>query len=174
MPTDEVSATAPGAGSPAMGVGTSCAGYDQRAQGGPVREPAGGDDELADQLRAHRVERVGALEGEDHCPRDGGRIVQQTLEFSVDRLLAQPAGARAMLLAPWMRARPAVLRDEIAGLRPGEALVHAFTVPVGMPVFRRCGGSATAAGGRSTTSPTTPRAGSRPSTPAGLPTRTTR
>ena len=40
------------------------AGHDQAAQRRPVGEPGRGDAELADQLRAHRVERVGAVEGQ--------------------------------------------------------------------------------------------------------------
>jgi excinuclease ABC subunit A len=85
---------------------------EQRTAGGSPRSTIATVTEIADYARL-----LWALDGEDHCPKDGGRIVQQTLDFSVEKLLAQPVGSRAMLLAPWMRARPAVLRDEIAGLR---------------------------------------------------------
>ena len=44
--------------------GLAGAGDDQRPQRGPVGEPGEGDGELADHLRAHRVEGVGAVEGE--------------------------------------------------------------------------------------------------------------
>jgi excinuclease ABC subunit A len=85
---------------------------EQRTAGGSPRSTVATVTEIADYARL-----LWALDGVAHCPNDGGRIVRQTLEASVDRLVELPAGTKAMLLAPWMTARPAVLRDEIPGLR---------------------------------------------------------
>ncbi len=85
---------------------------EQRTAGGSPRSTIATVTEIADYSRL-----LWALEGVAHCPKDGGRIVRQTLESSVERLMALPAGTRIVLLAPWMTARPAVLRDEIEGLR---------------------------------------------------------
>ena len=84
---------------------------EQRTAGANPRSTIGTVTEIADYARL-----LWALEGEMHCPKDGGRVVQQTLDSAVERLLEEPAGTRAVLLAPWMRARPSVLRDEISGL----------------------------------------------------------
>lgn len=85
---------------------------EQRTAGGSPRSTIATVTEIADYARL-----LWALDGVAYCPNDGGRIVQQTLDSSVGKLLALPAGTRAMLLAPWMTARPAVLRNEIDGLR---------------------------------------------------------
>ncbi|HVU24387.1 MAG TPA: excinuclease ABC subunit UvrA [Opitutus sp.] len=58
-----------------------------------------------------------ALVGEQYCPKDGGRVVQRSLDDNVGRVLAECAGERVMLLAPAMQARPSVLRDELPRLR---------------------------------------------------------
>ena len=85
---------------------------EQRTAGGSPRSTIATVTEIADYARL-----LWALDGVAYCPKDGARIVQQTLDSSVEKLLALPTGTRAMLLAPWMTARPAVLRDEIEGLR---------------------------------------------------------
>jgi excinuclease ABC subunit A len=58
-----------------------------------------------------------ALAGEQRCPRDGGRVVRRSLDDNVNRILAECAGERIMLLAPVLRVRPSVLRDELPRLR---------------------------------------------------------
>jgi len=58
-----------------------------------------------------------SLCGEAHCPRDGGRIIQQTLDDGLERILREPEGSRLMILAPYMRAKTSVLRNEIPHLR---------------------------------------------------------
>jgi len=58
-----------------------------------------------------------ALAGEQYCPKDGGRIVQRSLDDNVQRVLTECAGERIMLLAPFMRAKPSVLREELPRLR---------------------------------------------------------
>jgi excinuclease ABC subunit A len=58
-----------------------------------------------------------ALAGESRCPRDGGRILQRSLDDNVALVLGQCAGERIILLAPYMRAKPSVLRNELPRLR---------------------------------------------------------
>jgi excinuclease ABC subunit A len=58
-----------------------------------------------------------ALCGEQFCPKDGGRIVQRSLDDNVQRVLTECAGERVMLLAPFMHAKPSVLREELPRLR---------------------------------------------------------
>ena len=58
-----------------------------------------------------------ALGGEQRCPQDGGRVVQRSLDDNVARVLAACAGERVMLLAPCLRAKPSVLREELPRLR---------------------------------------------------------
>ncbi|MSU24647.1 MAG: excinuclease ABC subunit A [Opitutus sp.] len=58
-----------------------------------------------------------ALGGEQRCPKDGGRVVQRSLADNVQRLLTECAGERVLLLAPFMRAKASVLRDELPRLR---------------------------------------------------------
>jgi excinuclease ABC subunit A len=58
-----------------------------------------------------------ALAGDQRCPKDGGRVVRRSLDDNVNRILAQCAGERMMLLAPVLRAKPSVLRDELPRLR---------------------------------------------------------
>jgi excinuclease ABC subunit A len=67
--------------------------------------------ELADYARL-----VWALRGQPHCPRDGAPVRRFTLEDCLQRICAEPAGARLQILAPYMRSRPAVLRDELPHL----------------------------------------------------------
>ena len=54
---------------------------------------------------------------EQHCPKDGGRVVQRSLDDNVRRVLTECPGERVMLLAPFMTAKPSVLRDELPRLR---------------------------------------------------------
>ncbi|HXN34528.1 MAG TPA: excinuclease ABC subunit A, partial [Opitutaceae bacterium] len=58
-----------------------------------------------------------ALAGDQRCPKDGGRVVRRSLDDNVNRVLAECPGERVMLLAPVLRARPSVLRDELPRLR---------------------------------------------------------
>jgi excinuclease ABC subunit A len=58
-----------------------------------------------------------AIAGEQRCPKDGGRVVRRSLDDNVDRVLAECAGRRIMILAPVLRAKPSVLRDELPRLR---------------------------------------------------------
>ncbi|HXQ79835.1 MAG TPA: excinuclease ABC subunit UvrA [Opitutaceae bacterium] len=58
-----------------------------------------------------------AIAGEQRCPKDGGPVVQRSLDDNVNRVLEACAGERVMLLAPVMRAKPSVLRGELPRLR---------------------------------------------------------
>ena len=58
-----------------------------------------------------------ALRGEQVCPKDGGRVLQRSLDDNVQHVLTQCAGQRIQLLAPALVAKPSVLRDELPRLR---------------------------------------------------------
>lgn len=58
-----------------------------------------------------------AMGGEPHCPRDGGRIVQQSLDDGIARIYAAAEGRRVMVLAPYMVARSSVLSNEVGHLK---------------------------------------------------------
>src|SRR5882724_3413462 len=85
---------------------------EQRTGGGSPRSTVATVTEIADYARL-----LWALCGEQRCPKDGGRVMQQSLDDCIARVLLEAAGERIILLAPWMTAKPAVLRDEIATLR---------------------------------------------------------
>ncbi len=85
---------------------------EQRTGGGSPRTTVATVTELADYARL-----LWALQGVPFCPRDGGRVEPHSLDDCVERVLREAPGERVVLLAPWMRAKPAVLRDELPGLR---------------------------------------------------------
>ena len=68
--------------------------------------------EIADYARL-----LWAHAGEAFCPKDGGRIVQQTLDDGVKRLFREAEGGRLLLLAPYMTAKGSVLSEEVPHLR---------------------------------------------------------
>jgi len=85
---------------------------EQRTGGDSPRSTIATVTEIADYARL-----LWALKGEQRCPKDGGRVIQHTLDECVERLLATAPGQRAMLLAPVLTAKAAVLRDELPRLR---------------------------------------------------------
>ena len=85
---------------------------EQRTGAGGPRSTIATATEIADYAQL-----LWALAGTPHCPKDGGRVVQRSLDDNVQRVLAACAGERVMLLAPFMRAKPSVLRDELPRLR---------------------------------------------------------
>src|SRR5882724_13149054 len=85
---------------------------EQRTGAGGPRSTIATATEIADYAQL-----LWALVGEQRCPKDGGRVVQRSLDDNVQRVLTECAGERVMLLAPFMRAKPSVLRDELPRLR---------------------------------------------------------
>jgi len=85
---------------------------EQRTGAGGPRSTIATATEIADYAQL-----LWALAGEQGCPKDGGRVVQRSLDDNVQRVLAACANERVMLLAPFMRAKPSVLRDELPRLR---------------------------------------------------------
>ncbi|HXA80645.1 MAG TPA: excinuclease ABC subunit A, partial [Opitutaceae bacterium] len=85
---------------------------EQREGGGSPRSTIATATEIADYAQL-----LWALGGEQRCPKDGGRIVQRSLDDNVQRILTECAGERIMLLAPALCAKPSVLRDELPRLR---------------------------------------------------------
>lgn len=85
---------------------------EQRTGGGSPRSTVATVTEVADYARL-----LWALCGEQRCPKDGGRVEKRSLDDCVAQLLRDAPGERAIILAPWMTAKPAVLRDELPRLR---------------------------------------------------------
>jgi len=85
---------------------------EQRTGGSSPRSTIATVTEIADYAQL-----LWALAGEARCPKDGGRVLRRSLDDNVGRVLAECAGERIMLLAPFMRAKPSVLRDELPRLR---------------------------------------------------------
>jgi excinuclease ABC, A subunit len=85
---------------------------EQRTGNGSPRSTIATVTEIADYARL-----LWAIHGEQRCPKDGGRVVQRSLDDNVQHVLTACAGERIMLLAPVLRARPSVLRDELPRLR---------------------------------------------------------
>ncbi len=85
---------------------------EQRSGAGGPRSTIATATEIADYARL-----LWALAGEQRCPKDGGRVIRRSLDDNVQRLLTACAGQRLMLLAPLLRAKPSVLRDELPRLR---------------------------------------------------------
>lgn len=85
---------------------------EQRESGASPRTTVATETEIADYARL-----LWLILGEQFCPKDGGRIVANTLDACVDRILALPAGTRVMILAPVLKAKVSVLREELMRLR---------------------------------------------------------
>ncbi len=85
---------------------------EQREGAGSPRSTVATVTEIADYARL-----LWSLWGEQICPNDGGKVRRHSLEDSVERLLSLPHGSRVILAAPFLKAKSAVLRDEVTGLR---------------------------------------------------------
>ncbi|MDE3084417.1 MAG: excinuclease ABC subunit A, partial [Verrucomicrobiota bacterium] len=85
---------------------------EQREGGGLLRSTIATVTEIADYARL-----LWAFSGEQRCPKDGGRIVQRTLDDNIQRVLTECAGERIMLLAPGLPVKSSVLREELPRLR---------------------------------------------------------
>jgi excinuclease ABC subunit A len=85
---------------------------EQRTGGGSPRSTVATVTEVADYARL-----LWALCGEQRCPKDGGRVEKRSLDDCLNQLFLTAPAERAVLLAPWMSAKPSVLRDELPRLR---------------------------------------------------------
>lgn len=85
---------------------------EQRTGGTSPRSTIATVTEIADYAQL-----LWALCGEQRCPKDGGRVVQRSLDDNVQHVLTQCPGERIQLLAPVLLAKPSVLRDELPRLR---------------------------------------------------------
>ena len=85
---------------------------EQRIGGTSPRTTIATVTEIADYARL-----LWALSAKAHCPKDGGLVKQRSLDDNVEFVLSQCLGRKVILMAPFMTAKPAVLRDEIPRLR---------------------------------------------------------
>ena len=85
---------------------------EQRTGGGSPRSTVATVTEVADYARL-----LWAFCGEQRCPKDGGLVEKRSLDDSINQLFRDAPGERAVLLAPCMRAKPSVLREELPRLR---------------------------------------------------------
>ncbi|WP_309017574.1 excinuclease ABC subunit UvrA [Pelagicoccus sp. SDUM812003] len=85
---------------------------EQRASNASPRSTIATVTEIADYARLLWV-----IRGEQRCPKDGGLITRQTLDDAVDQVLSLPERSRAMVLAPHMKAKAAVVKEELPRLR---------------------------------------------------------
>lgn len=85
---------------------------EQRTGGGSPRSTVATVTEVADYARL-----LWALCGEQRCPKDGGRVEKRSLDDCLAQLFRDAPGERAIIAAPWMKAKPSVLRDELPRLR---------------------------------------------------------
>ncbi|MCF7686759.1 MAG: excinuclease ABC subunit UvrA [Cephaloticoccus sp.] len=85
---------------------------EQRTGGSSPRSTIASVTEVADYARL-----LWALAGEQLCPKDGGRVIRRSLDDNIEHVLTTCPGERIMLLAPFMTAKPSVLRDELPRIR---------------------------------------------------------
>lgn len=79
--------------------------------GGNPRSTVATVTEIADFARV-----LWAVCGTAYCPKDGGRIERRSLDDCIARIFSEPEGSRLMICAPWMEAKPAILREELPRL----------------------------------------------------------
>jgi excinuclease ABC subunit A len=86
---------------------------EQRSGGGAnPRSTVATVTEVADYARV-----LWAVCGTAYCPDDGGLIERRSMDDCLTRVFAEPEGSRLMILAPWMTAKPAILREELPRLQ---------------------------------------------------------
>jgi excinuclease ABC subunit A len=85
---------------------------EQRTGTGSPRSTVATVTEVADYARL-----LWALCGEQRCPKDGGRVQKRSLDDCIAQLFRDAPAERAVFLAPFMRAKPSVLREELPRLR---------------------------------------------------------
>lgn len=86
---------------------------EQRTGGGSSpRSTVATVSEIADYARV-----LWAVCGQAYCPKDGGIIERRSLDDCLNRIFKEPEGSRITLLAPWLKAKPAVMREELPRLQ---------------------------------------------------------
>ena len=80
--------------------------------GGNPRSTVATVTEIADFARV-----LWAVCGTPYCPKDGGIIERRSMDDCLTRIYTEPEGSRLMILAPWMTAKPAILREELPRLQ---------------------------------------------------------
>lgn len=80
--------------------------------GGNPRSTVATITEIADFARV-----LWAVCGTAYCPKDGARIERRSMDDCLTRVFAEPEGSRMMIVAPWMTAKPAILREELPRLQ---------------------------------------------------------
>lgn len=80
--------------------------------GGNPRSTVATVTEIADFARV-----LWAVCGTPYCPKDGGLIERRSMDDCLKRIYAEPEGSRLMILAPWLTAKPAILREELPRLQ---------------------------------------------------------
>lgn len=80
--------------------------------GGNPRSTVATVTEIADFARV-----LWAVCGTPYCPKDGGIIERRSMDDCLARIYSEPEGSRLMILAPWMTAKPAILREELPRLQ---------------------------------------------------------
>ncbi len=86
---------------------------EQRSSaGGNPRSTVATVTEIADFARV-----LWAVCGTPYCPKDGGIIQRRSMDDCLTRIFSEPKGSRLMVLAPWMTAKPAILREELPRLQ---------------------------------------------------------
>lgn len=58
-----------------------------------------------------------AVCGTAYCPKEGGVIERRSMDDCLTRVFAEAEGSRLLILAPWITAKPAVLREELPRLQ---------------------------------------------------------
>lgn len=80
--------------------------------GGNPRSTVATVTEIADFARV-----LWAVCGTAYCPKDGGVIERRSMDDCLTRVYAEPEESRLMILAPWMVAKPSILREELPRLQ---------------------------------------------------------
>ena len=85
---------------------------EQRTGSGSPRSTVATVTEIADFARV-----LWAVCGTPFCPKDGGRIERRSLDDCLALVFEEPEKSRLVILAPWMVAKPSVLREELPRLQ---------------------------------------------------------
>jgi len=86
---------------------------EQRTGGGAnPRSTVGSVTEIADYARL-----LWSVCGTQYCPLCGGLIERRSLDDCIARIFQEPEGSKALLLAPFLTAKPSLLLEELPRLR---------------------------------------------------------